>query len=166
MVQLQVLNKILADKDASIITLNNLTSDFFPEYIGEFHFIKEHLDKYGCLPDKETFLDKFEDFEVLDVNEPTSYLLEELYSDKTRRDLVTNYNKLRPLLMSGDKEATDEALMLLKQAAENISGAVSLNCTNILEDKSRYDSYLERLENYDKYFIKTGFNELDAVIGG
>lgn len=36
MIQLQVLNKILRDKDASIITLNNLTSDYFSEYPEEF----------------------------------------------------------------------------------------------------------------------------------
>ena len=166
MVQLQVINKILNDKDSSIITLNNLNADYFPEYSSEFYFIKEHLDKYGCLPDKETFLSKFEDFEMIEVNEPTSYLLSELYNDKTRRDLVNSYNQLRPLLMSGDKEAVDRALMLVKEAAEKSSEAVSLNCVNLFEDTSRYDAYLEKAENHDKYFITTGFNELDKIIGG
>ena len=166
MVQLQTLNKILQDKDSSIITLNNLTADYFPEYIPEFRFIKEHLDTYGCLPDIETFTSKFEDFDIIEVNEPTAYLLEELYNDKVRRDLTNSYNQLRPLLMSGDKDAIDRALMLVKQAAEKSSEAVSLNCVNLFEDTSRYDAYLERTENYDKYFITTGFKELDNVIGG
>ena len=166
MIQLQVLNKILRDKDASIITLNNLTSDYFSEYPEEFWFIKEHLDEYGCLPDMETFVSKFEDFEIIEVNEPTSYLLEELNNDRVRRELTENYNRLRPLLMSGEKEDTEKALMILKEAAEKSASLVSLNCVNILEDTSRYDSYLDRLENYDKYFIKTGFDELDALIGG
>ena len=166
MVQLQTLNKILQEKDSSIITLNNLNADYFPEYIPEFYFIKEHLDKYGCLPDMETFTSKFEDFDVIEVNEPTSYLLEELYNDKIRRDLTNNYNQLRPLLMSGDKEAIDKALMLVKETAEKSAQAISLNCINLFEDTSRYDAYLERTENYDKYFITTGFKELDQVIGG
>ena len=166
MIQLQVLNKILRDKDASIITLNNLTSDYFSEYPEEFWFIKEHLDEYGCLPDMETYVSKFEDFEIIEVNEPTSYLLEELNNDRVRRELTENYNRLRPLLMSGEKEDTEKALMILKEAAEKSASLVSLNCVNILEDTSRYDSYLDRLENYDKYFIKTGFDELDALIGG
>ena len=166
MIQLQVLNKILRDKDASIITLNNLTSDYFSEYPEEFWFIKEHLDEYGCLPDMETFVSKFEDFELIEVNEPTSYLLEELNNDRVRRELTENYNRLRPLLMSGEKEDTEKALTILKEAAEKSASLVSLNCVNILEDTSRYDSYLDRLENYDKYFIKTGFDELDALIGG
>ena len=166
MVQLQTLNKILQDKDSSIITLNNLNADYFPEYIPEFRFIKEHLDSYGCLPDIETFTSKFEDFDIIEVNEPTTYLLEELYNDKLRRDLTNNYNQLRPLLMSGDKDAIEKALMLVKETAEKSSQAISLNCVNLFEDTSRYDAYLERTENYDKYFITTGFKELDNVIGG
>ena len=166
MVQLQTLNKILQEKDASIITLNNLNADYFSEYIPEFYFIKEHLDKYGCLPDMETFTSKFEDFDVIEVNEPTSYLLEELYNDKIRRDLANNYNQLRPLLMKGDKEAIEQALMMVKETAEKSAQAISLNCVNLFEDTSRYDAYLERTENYDKYFITTGFDELDKVIGG
>ena len=166
MVQLQTLNKILQDKDSSIITLNNLNADYFPEYIPEFRFIKEHLDSYGCLPDIETFTSKFEDFDIIEVNEPTTYLLEELYNDKIRRDLTNNYNQLRPLLMSGDKDAIEKALMLVKETAEKSSQAVSLNCINLFEDTSRYDAYLERTENYDKYFITTGFKEIDNVIGG
>lgn len=166
MVQLQTLNKILQDKDSSIITLNNLNADYFPEYIPEFRFIKEHLDSYGCLPDIETFTSKFEDFDIIEVNEPTTYLLEELYNDKLRRDLTNNYNQLRPLLMSGDKDAMEKALMLVKETAEKSSQAISLNCVNLFEDTSRYEAYLERTENYDKYFITTGFKELDNVIGG
>lgn len=114
----------------------------------------------------ETFVSKFEDFEIIEVNEPTSYLLEELNNDRVRRELTENYNRLRPLLMSGEKEDTEKALTILKEAAEKSASLVSLNCVNILEDTSRYDSYLDRLENYDKYFIKTGFDELDALIGG
>lgn len=36
MVQEQIINKILKDKDISIITLNNLTADYFPENRNEF----------------------------------------------------------------------------------------------------------------------------------
>ena len=36
MIQAQVLNKILQNKDSSIITLNNLTVDYFSDYVEEF----------------------------------------------------------------------------------------------------------------------------------
>ena len=40
--QLQILNKILATHDYSIVTSNNLTSDHFNNYESEFKFIKTH----------------------------------------------------------------------------------------------------------------------------
>ena len=36
----------------------------------------------------------------------------------------------------------------------------------MLTDTSRYDRYLERVANHDKYYIRTGFPELDNIIGG
>ena len=51
MIQAQVLNKIIQSKDASIITLNNLSVDSFSEYKDEFCFIRNHLTKYGNIPD-------------------------------------------------------------------------------------------------------------------
>ena len=166
MIQLQTLNKILQEKDASLITLNNLNSDHFSEYKNEFNFIKDHLDKYGRVPDMETFVNKFENFDVISVSEADSYLIEELNNDKMRRNLVEEYNRLRPLLATGSKETVNEALMIIKNIAETSSQAISLQCVDILSDTSRYDAYVERSQNYDKYFIKTGFPELDTVIGG
>ena len=74
MIQAQVLNKIIQSKDASIITLNNLSVDSFSEYKDEFCFIRNHLTKYGNIPDLETVLNNFPDFQVITVNEPVQYL--------------------------------------------------------------------------------------------
>ena len=89
MIQLQVLNKILKDKDSSMIVLNNLTEDYFSEYSDEFNFIKNHLDRYGYVPDLESFLNRFSDFEVINVEEKHSYLMSELVSDKNTRNLAS-----------------------------------------------------------------------------
>ena len=163
MIQLQVLNVILDSKDSSIITLNNLNSDYFSEYKDEFCFINSHILKYGNVPDMETFINQFPNFEVVKVSEPLNYLLEELMRDKNKRFLAANFNQIRSLIMN---DKVEDAMQLLKQASEQSSAAVSLQCVDILRDKSRYDAYIERLENYDKYFIKTGFDELDKIIGG
>ena len=163
MVQAQVLNKILWDKDSSIITLNNLTIDYFSDYKQEFLFIKNHLDQFGNIPDMTTFLDKFPNFEVFEVHESLSYLLEELVKDKNKRFLAENFNKIRNCIMSND---VDSAMQILRQASEESSSAVSLQCVDVIHDTSRYDRYLDRVDNLDKYFIKTGFKELDDIISG
>ena len=68
--QLQVLNKILETKDFSLVTLNNLTEDFFYNYKTEFNYIKNHYEKYHKVPDKLTFVSVFPEFDIIDVNEP------------------------------------------------------------------------------------------------
>ena len=37
---------------------------------------------------------------------------------------------------------------------------------DILRDTSRYDAYVDRLNSFDKYYVRTGFAELDNIIGG
>lgn len=163
MIQEQVLNKIIQDRDSSIVTLNNLSVDYFSDYKDEFSFIKNHITKYSVTPDMETFLSNFPDFQVINVNEPVSYLLEELMRDKNKRFLAENYTRVRQLIMD---DKIEEAMQILKSASEESTSFISLQCVDILKDTSRYDSYVEKSENYDKYFIKTGFDELDQILGG
>ena len=45
--QLQVINKILQTGDFSLVTLNNLTEDYFFNYRAEFNYLKTHYETYG-----------------------------------------------------------------------------------------------------------------------
>lgn len=111
----------------------------------------------------ETFLDRFPDFQVINVQEPTNYLLEELMRDKNKRFLAQNYSRVRQLIMD---DKVEDALNILKKASDESSSFVSLQAVDIIHDTSRYETYLDKINNYDKYFIKTGFPELDDIIYG
>lgn len=163
MVQLQVLNRILDEKDSSIFTLNNFDSSYFSDYKDEFNYIKDHYDTYGTIPDKETFVSKFQDFDFISVNEPTKYLLDELVADRNKRNLIKTFNKVRDCLNNDDLE---NALKVFRASAEKLSETVSLESVDILKDFSRYDTYLERCSDFNKYYVSTGFKELDEVLGG
>lgn len=163
MVQLQLLNVILDKKDSSIILFNNLSDEYFCDYPNEYNYIKSHLNEYGTIPDKVSFLDKFPDFEVLQVNEPTSYLLNELYNDYNTRFLAKTFNSVRHLLENGK---TEEAMKVYLNASKDLSKAVPLDCVDITQNTSRYDSYVDKCQDFSHYYIKTGFNELDDLIGG
>lgn len=146
-----------------MIVLNNLSDDYFSEYKDEFNFIKNHLERYGNVPDYETFVSRFNDFEVINVEEKNSFLISELVNDKNTRNLASVFNKIRTQLMDGN---SDEAMKLFKDASENLTTGVALQCVDILKDTSRYDSYIEKTKDFDKYYVKTGFPELDKIIGG
>lgn len=162
-VQLQLLNKILDSSDSTLISLNNLTEEFFSDYPQEFQFIKEHTDKYGNCPDKETFLSKFPDFDVIQVNETTDYLIDELFDDRNKRNLAKVFNKVRDLL---NKDKVDEAMQVYASATDTILKAKHLESVDIIHDTSRYERYVEKISNFNTFYVKTGFPELDKIIGG
>ena len=163
MIQLQMLNRILQSRNTALITVNNLTSDYFSEYKSEFDFIKNHLDQYGNIPDLETFLSRFSTFDVIDVKESDNYLLDALYENRNQRELASVFNKVRSLIMNNK---TDEAMSLYLTASQNIVKGVHLDSVDIIHDKSRYDRYLEKCNDFNKYYVSTGFSELDEIIGG
>lgn len=163
MIQLQVLNKILDSRDSSFLITNNITDEFFSDYVDEYRFIKNHLDAYNTIPDKATFLSRFPNFDVIIVNEPYDYLIDALYEDRNKRKLASIFNKIRELLNAGK---TDEALNLYASSAEVAVQAKHLNSVDIIKDTSRYDDYVDRCNDFSKFYVKTGFHELDKLIGG
>ena len=161
--QFQILNKILQTKDYSFITLNNLTADYFFNYKAEYEFIRAHYDTYHTVPDRLTFLNNFPEFVIQDVNEPDNYLVEQLYNDYNQSYLATCFNGIKKLLENDD---TAGAMKYYLASMENLKVGSALQCTDIMSDTSRYDRYLDMIANQSKYFISTGFPELDKIITG
>ena len=60
----------------------------------------------------------------------------------------------------------DKAMEIYMNSVETMSQAKHIDSVDILRDTSRYEAYLERCENFDKYYVRTGFKELDEIIGG
>lgn len=163
MIQLQFLNYLLDKKDLQILSYNNISEDFFSDYKKEFNYIKDHIDKYGKIPDKESFLSCFPDFDMIEVKESPNYLVTELYKDKNTRTLAKTFNSVRDLLTEGKVE---EAISLVNNSSAKLCSSSAITCIDILKDTSRYDAYIERCNDFSKYYLKTGFKELDEVIGG
>lgn len=163
MIQLQFLNKVLQCHDASLLVTNNLTQEYFSDYQEEFNFIQQHLRKYGTVPDEVTFLAKFPEFDIIKVEESDSYLIDALFEDRNKRMLARVFNKVRELLNVGKVE---EAMNTYMAASSDVVKATHLEAVDILSDTSRYDAYIERTEDYNKYYVKTGIKELDDIIGG
>lgn len=161
--QVQVLNKILDTKDFSLVILNNLTEDYFFLVKAEFNYIKHHYETYNTVPDSETFINVFKDFDRFTVTEPDSYLLERLSEDYQHQHMATAFNSVAKLLNEGK---VDEASAAFKKAFENMKVSAALNSVDILKDTSRYETYVERTKDFNKYYVTTGFAELDNIIGG
>lgn len=161
--QCQTLNKIITKKDFSLVSLNNLTEDYFFNYRAEFNYIKKHYDTYRNIPDAHTFLNQFPDFDLFEVNEPDNYLIEQLVKDYNQSYLAQRFNGIKKMLENDDVSG---AMQYFLGSVDNLRQGTSMTCTNIMEDISRYDRYIDMEVNKCKYFISTGFKELDKIITG
>lgn len=163
MVQLQLLNYLLQTGDASLLKVNNVDDTFFSEYPDEYRFIRDHMSNYGQVPDRLTFATKFDDFDWIEVNENPNYLIDELYRDRNKRTLAKVFNGVRDRINAGDVEG---AMALFTSSSQDVLSSTHIDCVDILRDTTRYDAYLERTADFSKFYIKTGFPELDELIGG
>ena len=161
--QFQIINKVLQNKDYSFITLNNLSAEHFYAYKAEYEFIKAHYANYHTVPDRLTFVQHFPEFTIQDVNEPDNYLIEQLFNDYNQSYLATRLNNLKKLLEADD---TAGAMRYFQESLDKLHIGSALQCTDIMSDTSRYDRFLDMTVNQAKYFISTGFAELDHIITG
>lgn len=163
MVALQILSKVLQTSDDSIIVDNMLTKEHFLGYEEEFDFIDEHKQKYGNIPDKETFLARFPNFEILEVNEPDRYLLDTIKEEYLYAVAVPIVNKFAELLKSDANEATE----YLESQRSKLNPNYYVGGTDIIhEADSRREEHEARSKNQKDWYFESGFPELDEIIHG
>lgn len=163
MVTLQIINKVLEDKDLSLILDNDLAVDYFQDYHDEYLFIKEHFEKYGSVCDIETFIKKFPDFDVFHVAEPEQYLLETIREEYLYFQTVPIINETAKLMQGNTFDAMEYLYSNLKTLDYNTNSSV----TDIIQKASeRLEEYEKKLNNPDAFTISTGFPELDNIING
>ena len=162
MVELQIICKVLNTKDYSIIENNYLTEDFFPTYREEYSYIKSHYAEYKNVPDIETFLAKFPEFERVEVNETDRYLVNTIREEHLYTMSVPVIKKAAELL----KADANEAGRYIQAEMSNLVPNYEIDSCDIVHSDERVDVYEDKMLNKDKWFIPTGFEELDDLMGG
>ena len=113
MVALQIISKIIQTSDLSIYEDNLLTPDYFIGYEKEIQFILDHKEKYGNVPDKETFLFHFTNEEgktsiqLVEVNESDRYLIDTIREEYLYYKSVPVIQKAADLLKTNSNEAVE-----------------------------------------------------------
>ena len=162
MIQLQILNYVLASKSLSILQDNNIGKEYFTEYPDEIEFIEDHYSQYKKIPDMETFVAKFPDFEPIEVTESERYLV-----DTIREEYL--YSKSVPVIKHAAellKQDANVASQYLQSELPNLTPNYTTPYVDIIHNKNRIDVFNQKSENKDSWFISTGFEELDDLIGG
>lgn len=163
MIQLQILSKILATQNHSIIEDNLLTTDYFIGYESEFDFIENHYKEYGNIPDKATFLSKFPEVELVEVTESDRYLIDAIREEYLYYKSVPVVQNIAKLLKSDANAAAEYMITEMK----NLQPSYSICGTNIIADaEDRYNQFIERKEHEEDWVFTSGFEELDDIIHG
>ena len=149
MVEVQILSKILATKDNSIITDNLLTEDYFTQYKDCYTFIQEHIDKYGNVPDEASFLDKFPDFDLVEVTESDAYLINTIREEHLFAISVPVVQRAAELLKTDSNKAAEYLMHELPNLEPNYDiGGVDI----IANAQDRYNQFIDRKSHQENWF--------------
>lgn len=163
MVSIQILSKVLNTSDDSILKDNLLTREYFLDCQDEYDFIAEHKDKYGNIPDKETFLAKFPEFEILEVTESDRYLVETIREEYNYAQTVPIVQNIAKLLQSD----ANEAIEYLQSQAKVLNPSYSLGGEDIISNTAnRKKESEDRANNKRAWYFESGFPELDDIMDG
>ena len=166
-IEAQIINTVLETRSVSIITSNGLDETYFPGYEVEFKFVMGHWEKYEKVPDITTFLDRFPEFPVFDVDEAEAAMVFKIKEAK-------GYSLIAPALREIDeaaKENSIEAARQMRDKAEAILQEISLNrflggIDLFKQAEIRYSEYLRRLELKGQLGCAFGIKSFDDAVGG
>lgn len=163
MVTQQILSKVINEGNTSILVNNSLDISYFPEYENEYSFIESHLQKYGKVPDGATFLAKFPDFDLLEVGESDSYLVDTIEEEALFARAVPIIEKMADVLMGDAREAVE----YLQAELPNLVPRTHQAGIDIISQVDiRHKEWLEMQNPDSNKFIKSSFAELDEHTGG
>lgn len=163
MVELQALNYVLQKKDSSFFRNYNICDDEFQTYHKEYKYIKDFIDKYGVTPDITTFTETFKDFPVTDVVDSPEFLSDKLLLEGNSAISIKTIGRALQLFREGKQK---EGIAEVQLAPSKLISSVKKKPVNITDDTSRYDHYVEKTNNLNAFFTKTGFEELDEYLNG
>lgn len=164
MIQLQVLNFILQNKSLEIAHSHQITEDYFPAYKPEFSFIQDHFVTHAVVPDRVTFLNTFPDFDLFDVAEPESYLVDALHEEY----LFSLIPPLVEQLQTHAEKDSRAAVKFLLDRVSQLSTVASLRrgYDVVARANDRVTSYNERMSMNGLLGITSGYSVIDDALHG
>ena len=163
-VALQIISKVLATKDYSLIEDNLLTPEYFIGYENEAQFIIDHYNEFKVVPDEISFLDKFPKFDLQEVTDSDEYLIYKIREEEQFLRLKDALEESAKLL---EEDSNKAAEYLLSRLGTDIQPQYRFSDEEIIEStQQRVKDSEYRNQNPTEWFIPTGFSEIDDDISG
>lgn len=166
MAALQVIGKILATKDLSLLRKYGLSREHIhdPRLQDTYDFIENHYREYGNVPDIATVTEFFPDVvsQLVPVGESDKYIAEALWEDHLFHLSSEVIQKSAELMQTNAVEGVE----YLQSQLSTLSAKLNIKGTNIISTAEERLNLWERKHNGEIFYIPTGFHELDAKIEG
>ena len=161
MIQLQVLNHIINNKDIEFLA--KWDKKYYFNYENEYDFILNHYNQYKVIPDISSVLDHFQDFTPVEVTESVVYLEQRLYEEYVYDTTVKIINE------SGDgftKDAVKTKESILSKLQQIAPPNRTYGIDIVKEAPKRYDNLLDRQVHREEHIFSTNMTELDIILNG
>lgn len=160
-VEIQVISKLLtSDDEETVDVLCSYDESYYSVYRDQIHFIFNHKQEYGNIPDVFTFQAEFPDIVLVSVSEPLEYLESALKKNKQVIILRETFNKLKDL-GSGDVTEAWTYLSMQCEEASKLNRIAPMDIIHQAEERSN-----KVLEYSKQTRIPTGFPEIDKIMYG
>lgn len=164
LVQIQIISKVLASQDYSLIRDNLLDESYFTGYEEQYNFIKDHYNTYKKVPDELSFLDKFPDFDIVEVEDSDRYLVSTIKEQHLYMKFTEVIPEVASKLKTDSNEARDYLVNVLKNDLVSEHTIDDVGVVSTINDRVAKSEFSQ--ENFSANFIPTGFEEIDKDIFG
>lgn len=164
MIQLQAINNILNSNNIEDYLNANIEKRHLLGYESEFEYIVDHFNRYGKVPDLATFLTKFPDTEIIDVLEPTEYIIHNLKEDYLYEQGVKLFTEAAKMLEQNSYEGLRHIALQAEQLLNNTEDEEAVNINNMVQEKKQ--EVINKMNHQGLIGISSGLPELDEITGG
>jgi replicative DNA helicase len=118
---LKALKRLVTEEDALAFNKAKLTKKLFhADEVGVFEWVDNHLSSYQKLPVLETLCGQFPELKAVQCPEPHKYYLDKITA-RFAYEKIDEANVSSQQLLKDDKEAVDEAALVLSSALAEIT---------------------------------------------
>ena len=140
-IEVQVISKLLTTDDESIIDeLCSFDESYYEVCKPQIKFILDHYAQYNTVPDRFTFEAEFPKFQLVKVDEPLEFLVDEIKKNKRHILFLETFNKLTDM-GSADVDDAWEYLGQRLDLALQLSDCAPMNI--IADAQQRSDQVVE-----------------------
>jgi len=168
MLELQILNWVIQNKDFYILPNNGIDESFFIDYKDTYCFIRDFVKNEGYTPSLETVISQSKDnFSYVNVTESIDYLIRALKSQVAKAEVAELLQKEAPKFY--DEMHGIEFIKWLQYKLDKLVDRYDINSKGVdfkTNAELRLQAYYQRANNTSRKIWHTDLQNLNDLVGG